>query len=164
MQSPEAVSKAGKDQPERHLSGPRPLGAVVATVIRPVFSKRPASTAQLTADWALIVGPSMAGETTPRRFSAGTLTVACNGPVALELQHLSESLLARINQHMGHRMVQQLRFVQDIQQRARPVPIAKHATVDSTQATEAALAGIPVGPLRDALASLGLAVLRGRGP
>jgi hypothetical protein len=164
MQSPDGGGKPGEDRPGRHLFGPRPLGAVLPAITRPVFRKRAPATAHLITDWALIVGPSLAAKTTPRRFASGTLTVACSGPVALELQHLSESLLGRINQHVGHRMVQQIRFVQDIQENAAPMRVAKRATAVDTQASEAAVAGIPAGGLRDALASLGRAVSSHREP
>jgi hypothetical protein len=84
--------------------------------------------------------------------------------VALELQYLAESLLGRINLHMGYRMVQQLRFVQDMQEKVLPMQVSRHAPVGTSPANEAALEGIPAGPLRDALASLGRAVLRHRAP
>ncbi|MGN6816220.1 MAG: DUF721 domain-containing protein, partial [Solirubrobacterales bacterium] len=49
--------------------------------------------------------------TVPRRLHGGTLSVACAGPVAMELQHLAPELLARINAHLGRPVVERLRFV-----------------------------------------------------
>jgi hypothetical protein len=162
MQASRAAGKAAAPQPARHPFGPRPVGAVVPAVLRPAFRKRAPATAQLIMDWAVIVGPGLAAETTPRRLSAGTLVVACAGPMALELQHLSESLLERINRHMGHTLVQRLRFVQDPVVTVRPLPPAIAAAPAAQLAAENAVAGIPPGGLHDALAALGRAVLTRR--
>jgi len=48
----------------------------------------------------------------PRRLGQGTLTIGCAGPVAMELQHLSNEVLGRINQYLGTQAVLRLRFVQ----------------------------------------------------
>ena len=47
-------------------------------------------------------------------MSGTTLTLACAGPVAMELQHMSEELVSRINRHLGRIVVQRLRFVQEV--------------------------------------------------
>ena len=146
----------GKDKPPteeaRHPFGPRPIGAVMPSVTRPAFRKQSPTAAQLMADWPSIVGPALAESAQPRRFQAGTLTLGCAGPVALELQHLAGPLIERMNRHLGRDLVQRLRFVQQVtppppappprRKRAAPVPID----------------GLPDGPLRDALGALGAAV------
>ncbi|MBV9735091.1 MAG: DUF721 domain-containing protein [Acidisphaera sp.] len=153
--------KPGKpEEAARHIYGPRPLGAVMPAVLRPSFRRRAPATAQVIADWETIVGPALAAVTVPRRLSAGTLTVACAGPVALELQHLADALLGRINTHLGRDVVQRLRFVQDSAHRLiPPVPAPPPRAV---AAAEAAVAGLPPGELREALAALGRAVLTRR--
>src|SRR3984957_19274972 len=109
---------AGKDTDggmktdERHVYGPRPVGALMPLLTRPAFRRRSPATAQVLADWAVIVGPAIAAVTTPRRLSAGTLTIACAGPIAMELQHLANEVMARINAHLGSQAVTGLRFVQ----------------------------------------------------
>ena len=77
----------------------------------------------------------------------------------MELQYLGSELVARINTHLGSQVVKGLRFVQTIgmdapapQQRTQPDP------VDAAKA-EAAVASLPDGELRTALAALGGAVL-----
>ena len=142
----------------RHVYGPRPVGALVPVLTRPAFRRRAPATAQVIADWDAIVGPALAAVTTPRRLQAGSLTIACTGPVAMELQHLSVELLARINRHVGGQPVTRLRFVQD----PAPVAIARSLQAASPQAAAAAertTQTVPPGPLRDALAALGRAVL-----
>jgi hypothetical protein len=142
----------------RHVHGPRPIAAVVPVVTRNAFQRGAPGVAQLMDAWAGIVGPVLAEVTTPRRLSQGTLTIGCSGPVAMELQHLSTEVLARINQYLGSQAARRLRFVQiaavRVVPRSRPRPSAAAETAASQ-----AVAHLADGPLRAALAALGRAVL-----
>ncbi len=144
------------DPGKRHVYGPREIGALVPALTRPAFRKRAPASAQVLADWDAIVGPSLARTTTPRRMSGSTLTLACAGPVALELQHMSGELMARINAHLGRVAVERLRFVQDppIAPPDLPAPLLPISPIE--------LPGVPDGPVRDALQALGQAVHRAR--
>ncbi len=151
---------AGEDAPgkaaARFVGGPRAIGALLPAVTRAAFRSRSAAAAQLLADWAVIVGPALASATLPRRLVDCTLTIACAGPVALELQHLQGPLAERINAHFGRTVVERFRFVQEAwvprpaPERARAQP--RPAPVD--------VPGLPPGELREALAALGGAVAR----
>ena len=157
---------AGKDTSggmkidERHVYGPRPVSVLMPRLTRPAFRRRSPATAQVLADWAAIVGPAIAAVTTPRRLSAGTLTIACAGPIAMELQHLAGEVIARINTHLGSQVVTALRFVQTPELSAplaaRVTPVADPVKL---AAVEAAVGDLPEGELRSALASLGHAIL-----
>ena len=92
--------------------GFRPVGALVPRLTRPVFRRKSPSGAQIMADWPELVGPALAAVTEPERLSAGTLTIACAGPVAMELQHLAPELIERINAGLGRVAVERLRFRQ----------------------------------------------------
>jgi hypothetical protein len=140
-----------EDGDKRHVWGPRAVGTLVPGLTRAAFRKRSPAGAQVMADWADIVGPALAAATTPRRLSGATLTVACTGPVAMELQHMAGPLMARINGHLGRVVVERLRFVQD----ATAVPAAAPSKAAGPPAP---IPGLPAGPLHDALASLGQAV------
>ncbi len=144
---------SGAAADKRHPYGPRPIGALVPALTRPAFRKRSPAAAQIMADWAEIVGPALAAVTAPRRLGSGTLTVACSGPIALELQHLTAQLMERINRHLGRTVVEQLRFAQDLAPATRQPPAAPR-----TSPTPVDVPGVPAGPLRDALAALGAAV------
>lgn len=138
----------------RFHGGPRPIGALLPAVTRPAFRSRAAGAAQLMADWPAIVGPALAAVSTPRALSRATLTLACAGPVALELQHLAGQLAERINAYYGRTMVEQFRFLQ-----AAATPTAGVAA--RPRRVETAAVEIPEmkeGGLRDALAALGGAV------
>jgi hypothetical protein len=146
-----------RPEPERFVYGPRPLSALLPALVRPAFRGPSAATARIVADWAIIVGPAYAGLTAPRRFSGGTLTIACAGTVAMELQHVAPALIERINSHLGRVAVARLRFVQAAPPRSPPS--AEAAPRPALQAARAAVAGLPPGELRDALERLGRAVL-----
>ena len=138
----------------RHSWGPQSVGRLVPQLTRPVFRKRAPVSAQLLSDWDVIVGPETAAITTPRRLSGSTLTLACIGPVALELQHSTGPLIERINSHLGRVVVERLRFVQEapapVPPPPKPGPDFPPPAID--------LAGVPEGPLRDALTALGQSV------
>jgi hypothetical protein len=147
----------------RHVYGPRPVGALMPGLTRPTFRRRAPAAAQVMADWPAIVGPALAAVTTPRRLQSGSLTLACAGPVAMELQHLADEVLARINRHLGSQTVTRLRFVQDALP-PTPKPAPPMPSPEAVAAAEKAAAAVPPGPLRDALAALGRAVLTPRSP
>ncbi|WP_237182863.1 DUF721 domain-containing protein [Roseomonas marmotae] len=141
--------------------GPRLLGAVIPQVTRPVFKKRSPAAAQLIADWPAVVGPVLAAQTVPRSLTSGTLTLACSGPVAMELQHLAPQLIGKVNAALGHPLVQRLRFVQALvppppRRAPPPAPVALPEKVTS------ALEGVADPQLREALARLAQGVYRGR--
>ena len=151
------------DPATRYPYGPRPLAALIPGVARATYRRQGTATAQILADWEAIVGPALAAVTVPRRLSAGTLTLACSGPIATELQHVSTQLLERINAAIGPgsggqrpgspAAVERLRFVQDLRLR----PIASPAALPDP-APSPDLPGLPPGPVRDALEALGRAM------
>jgi hypothetical protein len=141
----------------RHVYGSRPVGALVPTLTRAAFRRRAPGTAQVLADWESIVGPALAAVTLPRRLTAGTLTIACSGPIAMELQHLSGELIARINTALGAGVVSTLRFVQTVHA-APPAAAAPRPSPQSLARAESAVESLPSGELRDALTALGRAV------
>ena len=155
-----------KEPPDVHghrAYGARGVGALIPAIARPAFRKRGPAAAQIMTDWASIVGPQLAANTAPRRLSGGRLTIACAGPVAMELQHLAPQLIARINAHIGHALVTELRFTQDFQPsttppNSRPAESPPTVSPQAIAAVEKKLAPVPEGPLRDALAALGQAI------
>jgi hypothetical protein len=147
----------------RFLGGPRPLGALVPALTRPAFKRKSPAGAQIMADWPALVGPALAAVSQPLRLSSGTLTLACSGPVAMELQHLAPQLAARINAALGRVAVERFRFVQRAPASAAPRPPARPAPAALPERVESALAGIASPELRDALARLARGVYRNRG-
>ena len=144
----------------RHVYGPRALGALLPALTRPAFRRRSPAAAQIMADWPAIVGPALAAAAHPRRLSAGTLTLGCTGPQALELQHLATALIERINGHLGSQAVERLRLVQE----AAPAAIPVVPAAPRTPAAAPVLDHLPPGGLREALERLGRTVLTSAAP
>lgn len=142
----------------RFVYGPRPVSAVMPAITRPAFRRRAPALATLLTDWSAAVGPALAAVTIPRKLQGGTLSLACSGPVAMELQHLTPQLISRINTYAGSAAVERLRFVQDAPA-SDAAPPAPKVRPDVGRDVDNRLAGLEPGPLRDALAALGRAVL-----
>ncbi len=158
MKAPGSNDKPAMTPAPRHVYGPRPVGALVPGLTRAAFKQRSPAGAQLMADWPALVGPALAAVTAPKRLVGGTLTLACAGPVAMELQHLQTELLGRINGALGRVLVERLRFTQDF---------TAHAVSPSPARPRAApvpVNGVPPGDLHDALAALGGAIRQQHGP
>lgn len=155
-------TQAGMTKAARHVHGPRPVSAVLPSLTRAAFRRGNVGT-RILLDWSVIVGPALAAMTEPRRFAQGTLTIACSGPVAMELQYMASEVMDRVNAYLGSRAVTALRFTQVHAARTeppRPIPPARRAP----EAARKAVADLPEGPLRDALEALGSAVLAPRAP
>jgi hypothetical protein len=144
----------------RHVHGPRQIAALIPGLTRAAFRRHSPAVAQVMADWEAIVGPAIASVSSPRRLSSGTLTIACGGPVAMELQHLSRELISRINTHLGSQTVTALRFVQtQLPPRPHAAPLPPPIPAITEAEAEKSVANYPDGDLRRALVSLGRVVL-----
>ncbi len=153
------MAKDSEDR--RFFGGPRDLGALLPKLTKPIFRKKSPSGAQLMADWAEIIGPALAAVTAPRRLSGTTLTIACAGPVAMELAHLAPQIISRVNGHLGRQAVAQLKFIQEALAGARPfMPRRPAAPAPLPAQVAAGLAQVPGEELRAALAKLAQGVYR----
>ena len=153
------------DAPRPIGYGTRPIGDLVAVLTRVSFKRHSSAAVRIILDWSAIIGPALAAVTSPRRLSGDTLTIACSGPIAMELQHLASEVTARINSHLGTPSVQTLRFTQATSpgvtaSRAAAAPKPPSPVIRAK--VEASVAGIPGDDLREALARLGAAVLTAR--
>lgn len=153
---------ARDDGEKRFLGGPRPLGALVPALTRPAFKRKSPAAAQIMADWPELVGPALAAVTQPLRLASGTLTLACAGPVAMELQHLAPQLAGRINAALGRVAVERFRFVQQAPVAAAPRRKAPARPVRLPERVESALESVTSPELREALERLGRGVYRTR--
>ena len=137
---------------ERRAYVARGLAELVPGLTRAAYKKRSPAGALLMSDWASVVGPRLALETEPRRLSGTQLTIACSGPMAMELQHVSGTLIERINTHAGRRVVERLRFVQDGLSGPR-MPVARRVVAaEPVDGVDGEL-GLALGRLQAALRS-----------
>jgi len=141
----------------RFVYGPRALGSLLPAVTRQGFRKHNPASAQILADWEIIVGPRVASMTVPRRLDRGVLTIACAGPAAMDLHYMGLEVINRINTHLGGQPVHSLKFTQAGMPR-KPPPI-RPTPPEAILEAEAAVASLPDGDLKSALAALGRVVI-----
>jgi hypothetical protein len=143
--------------PARFVYGPRPLGGLIPTVTRHTFRRHNPASAQILADWDIMVGPKVASVTVPRRLDRGVLTIACAGPAAMDLHYMGVEVINRINTHLGGQPVHSLKFTQAGMPRKASLEVPKPP--EAILEAEAAVADLPEGELRSALAALGRVVI-----
>ena len=99
---------------------PRSISATVEKITRPIFGKRGFGQGTLITNWGNIAGNVLADYTFPEQISFprnqrknGTLHLRINSPaLALELQHIEDQLLDRVNTHFGYRAVTDIKISQ----------------------------------------------------
>ena len=114
-----APQKPKPPEPKPRRMGMVALAAEVPGIAKLALGSRGFAEAGLFTHWAEIAGAALAASSLPLKLSFpkgkredGTLTVRCGGSAALELQHLSTSVLERINLHFGYRAVARLKIEQ----------------------------------------------------
>ena len=102
------------NKPARSL--PKPLSQLVGKTIADAFAQQGFASTGLVTHWAEIVGarsppmPNRCACIWPRRVheddpEPATLVLRVEGPVALEIQHLSGVIIERVNRFFGWRAV-----------------------------------------------------------
>ncbi len=141
----------------RFVHGPRPIGSLLPIVTRQTYRRHNPASAQIIADWEVIVGPRVAAMTTPRRLDRGVLTIACAGPAAMDMHYMGIEVINRINTHLGGQPVHSLKFTQaGMSRKSNPVP---RPPPEATREAQAAVADLPDSELKAALAALGSLVI-----
>ena len=155
-------------------SPPRPLAEVLRKTLGEAFAKQGFASVELVTRWSEIVGVEIAAHSQPEKIQwprtpqarnapePGTLLLRVEGPAALEIQHLSDVILERVNQFFGWQAVDGLRLRQaPLSRRAAPRPRPAPDPAAMTRIA-AALPEIKDEKLRQALARLGAAMERGK--
>ncbi len=152
-----------------------PVSELVARVVDPVLAKRAGMTTGLLQAWDEIVGDRIASCTRPERirwarrataedpFEPATLIVACEGPAALIVQHMTDRIVDRVNAYLGFAAIGRVRIVQKpvTPQERRPPP-RRALRPEEKQHVSARVAAVDDDGLREALARLGESVLAAR--
>src|SRR3984893_8817678 len=114
----------------------RPLAEVLRKTLTDAFAKQGFASVELVTRWPEIVGAEIAAHSQPEKIqwprtpqahnapepgpaSSGTLLLRVEGPAALEIQHLSDVILERVNQFFGWQAVVGVRL--------RQAPLARRA-------------------------------------
>ena len=147
----------------------RALGEIGSKCVADVFTRQGFTSIELVTQWQDIVGSEIAAHTEPIKIQwpqhadpadsePGVLVVRAQGPIALEIQHLSNVILERVNSFLGWRAVGRLAIRQAplsrTAKRARP----PSPNAETVQRVEATLANIADDGLRAALARLGATI------
>jgi hypothetical protein len=149
-------------------SQPRPLSALLHKTLGGAFAKRGFASAELVTRWTEIVGAEIADHSQPEKIQwppprqgqlpePGRLVLRVEGPVAVEIQHLSGIILERVNRFFGWQAVGAIRLRQAPLRRA-PARAQPRPDPQAVARISASLADIQDPALRDALARLGCAV------
>jgi hypothetical protein len=149
----------------------KPLSQIVGKTIEEVFAKQGFASTGLVTHWGEIVGAEIADHAEPMRMiwprrvhqddpEPATLVLRVEGPVALEIQHLSGIIIERVNRFFGWRAVARIQIRQaplKRQAKKQPPPGPDPAVVARLAA---GMGDIADEGLRDALARLGASVKR----
>jgi hypothetical protein len=158
------------------MSKPRPISAkplsvMLGDVFSDAYAKQGFAARELVTRWAEIAGADIAAHCEPLKMQwprpvegqppePATLVLRVEGPMALEIQHSSDVILARVNRFFGWSAVGRLALRQaPLSRRGRSKgPLAPDPAVVSEVAKT--LSAVEDGELRTALARLGAAIKR----
>jgi hypothetical protein len=148
----------------------RSLADVARRTLADTFARQGFASTELVTHWADIVGEEIAAHCEPMRLKwprgtdveapdPATLVLRVEGPIAIEIQHLSPVILERVNRFFGWRAVGRLALRQAPLTR-RAAPPVRPAPDPELTARLAATIDVADEGLRNALARLGAAIKR----
>jgi hypothetical protein len=149
--------------------GARPLADLATGLLAQSFRKQGFASSELIVRWETIVGSEVALHAEPLKIQwprrtegehpePGTLVLRVDGPAAIEIQHMSQVILERVNRYFGWAAIDRI-AIRQAPLRGLPRkpdrtldPVAVQQVADSLPDTDEAL--------KMALARLGAAVKR----
>jgi hypothetical protein len=154
----------------------RQIGGSIRDILDPLMAKRANVDLSLALAWQQVAGEKLSGRTQPLhiqwpqrlspddQFKPGTLVVAAEGSVALDLQYSSSELVERINRFFGYPAVAKIRIEQKPVMRFREKQKRVEPALDPAEKAglEASLSRIEDEGLRETLFRLGTHVLAGK--
>jgi hypothetical protein len=146
----------------------RRLGELIGRCLSPALARQGFASTELITRWQDIVGAEIAENAAPIRIKwprgiaqkgePATLILRVDGPVAIEIQHLSGIILERINRFFGWRAIGRLALQQGPIKRRTPAHWLAPPSKEATDKIAAGLTNIADEDLRQALARLGAAI------
>ena len=147
----------------------RRLADLVGPCLVEAFKRHGFASTEIVTHWDTIVGAEIAAHSEPIKITwprqsdpddpePATLVLRCEGPAAIEIQHQSNVIVARINQFLGWRAIDRVALRQaPLAWRTKPRP---RPALDAQEARRIAdtMTGIADEDLRAALGRLGAAV------
>jgi hypothetical protein len=147
----------------------RALGEISSRCVADVFTRQGFTSIELVTQWQDIVGSEIAAHTEPIKIQwshhadaaerePGVLVVRAQGPTALEVQHLSNVILERVNSFLGWRAVGRLAIRQAPLTRTSRTIRPPSPNAETVRRLQATLTSIADDELRAALARLGATI------
>ena len=152
--------------------GLKPFAQIAAPQIDPLLAKAGFAAREVVTQWPSIIGGDLAKRTAPLRIDyprqkqqsdelpePGTLVVRVETPFALEVQHMSDQIIERVNAYIGWRCIARIRLHQaPLSPKQRTLPRLK-AGLDQAR-VQKTLDQVEDAGLRAALERLGKAIGR----
>jgi protein-disulfide isomerase len=150
--------------------GFRTVGGLAQRLASGMAKGRGTSIARLRADWPVIAGAELARITQPENLTtsrgghagAKSLRLRVAGSAALEVQHMREQLIDRVNGYFGRRTIDDIKLVQGAVAERQPPRLPAKPDPLTLAAAEARVADVKDPDLRAALARLGARVASSR--
>lgn len=163
------MAQAGKSRSKEKFS--RPLAELVNRTLDPLVARQGFSESSLLLRWEAIMGARVAAICEPIRLQwppraknrspdkkddPATLILRVEPGFGLDIQHMSASIIDRVNTHLGWRCIARLTIRQEpLTARARPKRRAAPANAAARARATSATEGVADEALRAALIALG---------
>ena len=156
-------------------SFPRPLSEFLGATLGGVLKEQGFASTEIIARWADIVGAEIAAHSEPMKINwprvkndtgendqsePATLVLRVEGPMALEIQHLSAVILERVNRFFGWQAIGRIALRQAPLHRQVPKKPPAPPDPAVTARLAAAMPEVEDDALRQALARLGASIKR----
>lgn len=149
----------------------KPLSALLGGVFADAYAKQGFASRELVTRWAEIAGTQVAQFSEPLKIQwprpvdgqpqqAATLILRVEGPMALEIQHMSDIILEKVNRFFGWNAVGKLALRQAPLSRASTSRKIKPIDPNAIARVAETLPEVEDEALKEALARLGAAIKR----
>ncbi len=130
--------------------GATALGTLVPEAVAPVLKQRGFASAAVLTEWRAIVGPHLAGWTTP--------IIACPGAFALDVQMSARAIIEAVNRRVGFACIGAIQIHQAPRPAPKPAPVSRTVDPALIARIDQTLGDIEQADLRRALAELGASI------
>jgi len=149
----------------------KPLSVLLSDVFSDAYAKQGFAARELVTRWAEIAGAEIALHSQPLKMQwprpvegqpqePATLVLRVEGPMALEIQHSSDVILARVNRFFGWSAVGRLALRQAPLTRPKVRPASGAPNARAVAEVAETLSAVEDEHLRAALARLGASIKR----
>jgi hypothetical protein len=149
----------------------KPLSVLLSDVFSDAYAKQGFAARELVTRWAEIAGPEVALHSQPLKMQwprpvegqpqePATLVLRVEGPMALEIQHSSDVILARVNRFFGWSAVGRLALRQAPLSRRKLPAVPRPPDPKAVAKVAETLSAVEDEQLRAALARLGASIKR----